>query len=105
MHKERLLLGESSFKIISLEHPRDAEVRGDLDQFANAYVIHPFAVESQFSLMRIKNFEDLPLVGLRVAFHLITGQGLTQLRATRDEVERNAETYKRQVFKILDPHQ
>ena len=34
-----------------------------------------------------------------------TGRSELRKPLTRDEVEHNAETYKRQVFKILDPHQ
>ena len=32
-----------------------------------------------------------------------TGKSDTRPRLTREDVERNAETYKEQVFKILDP--
>src|ERR1700710_275548 len=33
-----------------------------------------------------------------------TGRNVTRKPLTRDEISRNAETYKEQVFKILDPH-
>src|ERR1700747_3017769 len=33
-----------------------------------------------------------------------TGRNITRPPMTRDEITRNAETYKAQVFKILDPH-
>ena len=34
-----------------------------------------------------------------------TGRNITRPPMTRDEIDKNAETYKTQVFKILDPLQ
>jgi tyrosyl-tRNA synthetase len=60
-------------------------------------------------LRKMKHFQDL---GHRVIFVVgdftgmigdPTGRSKTRPPLTRDEIEQNAETYKRQVFKILDP--
>ena len=60
-------------------------------------------------LRKLKHFQDL---GHRVIFLIgdvtgligdPTGRNLTRPPMTREEIERNAETYKSQVFKILDP--
>ncbi|MBI5746137.1 MAG: tyrosine--tRNA ligase [Nitrospirae bacterium] len=60
-------------------------------------------------LQKLKHFQDL---GHQVIFLIgdytamigdPSGQSETRKMLTRDEVEKNAETYKRQVFKILDP--
>src|SRR5689334_22209919 len=60
-------------------------------------------------LRKMKHFQDL---GHRVIFLIgdmtgligdPTGRNLTRPPMTREDVERNAETYKSQVFKILDP--
>jgi tyrosyl-tRNA synthetase len=60
-------------------------------------------------LRKMKHFEDL---GHTVIFVIgdgtgrigdPTGRNLTRPPMTRDEIERNAETYRQQVFKILDP--
>src|SRR5438045_3411608 len=60
-------------------------------------------------LRKLKHFQDLGhtvifLIGDATA--LIgdpTGRNVTRKPLTREEIERNAETYKEQVFKILDP--
>lgn len=60
-------------------------------------------------LRKMKHFQDL---GHTVIFLIgdmtgligdPTGRNITRPPMTRDEIERNAETYKAQVFKILDP--
>jgi tyrosyl-tRNA synthetase len=60
-------------------------------------------------LRKMKHFQDL---GHRVIFLIgdmtgligdPTGRNITRPPMTRDEINRNAETYKAQVFKILDP--
>ncbi len=60
-------------------------------------------------LRKMKHFQDL---GHTVIFLIgdmtgligdPTGRNITRPPMTRDEIERNAETYKTQVFKILDP--
>ncbi len=60
-------------------------------------------------LRKMKHFQDL---GHHVIFLIgdgtgrigdPTGRNVTRPPMTRDEIERNAETYRRQVFKILDP--
>lgn len=60
-------------------------------------------------LQKLKHFQDL---GHQVIFLIgdytamigdPSGQSETRKMLTREEVEKNAETYKRQVFKILDP--
>ncbi|MGI9075632.1 MAG: tyrosine--tRNA ligase [Bryobacteraceae bacterium] len=60
-------------------------------------------------LRKMKHFQDL---GHRVIFLIgdmtgligdPTGRNITRPPMTRDEIQRNAETYKAQVFKILDP--
>src|SRR5262252_3262932 len=60
-------------------------------------------------LRKLKHFQDL---GHTVIFLIgdmtgligdPTGRNTTRLPMTREEIERNAETYKTQVFKLLDP--
>ena len=60
-------------------------------------------------LRKMKHFQDL---GHTVIFLIgdmtgligdPTGRNITRPPMTRDEINRNAETYKEQVFKILDP--
>jgi tyrosyl-tRNA synthetase len=60
-------------------------------------------------LRKMKHFEDL---GHTVIFVIgdgtgmigdPTGRNITRPALTREEIDRNAETYRRQVFKILDP--
>jgi tyrosyl-tRNA synthetase len=60
-------------------------------------------------LRKMKHFQDL---GHRVIFLIgdmtgligdPTGRNITRPPLTREEIDRNAETYKEQVFKILDP--
>jgi tyrosyl-tRNA synthetase len=60
-------------------------------------------------IRKMKHFQDL---GHRVVFVIgdftgmigdPTGRSKTRPPLTRDEIEKNAETYKKQVFKILDP--
>jgi tyrosyl-tRNA synthetase len=62
-------------------------------------------------IRKMKHFQDL---GHRVVFVIgdftgmigdPTGRSKTRPPLTREEIERNAETYKRQAFKILDPEQ
>ncbi len=62
-------------------------------------------------LRKMKHFQDL---GHRVVFLIgdftgligdPTGQSRTRPALTREQIEENAETYKNQVFKILDPDQ
>jgi tyrosyl-tRNA synthetase len=62
-------------------------------------------------LRKMKHFQDL---GHTVIFLIgdmtgmigdPTGRNITRPPMTTDAIERNAETYKQQVFKILDPHQ
>jgi len=61
-------------------------------------------------LRKMKHFQDL---GHTVIFLIgdftgligdPTGRNITRPPMTREEINRNAETYKEQVFKILDPH-
>lgn len=61
-------------------------------------------------LRKMKHFQDL---GHTVIFLIgdftgligdPTGRNITRPAMTREEINRNAETYKEQVFKILDPH-
>src|SRR5438045_1889419 len=61
-------------------------------------------------IRKLKHFQDL---GHTVIFLIgdftgligdPTGRSVTRKPLTREEIERNAETYKAQVFKILDPH-
>lgn len=61
-------------------------------------------------LRKMKHFQDL---GHTVIFLIgdmtgligdPTGRNITRPPMTREEIDRNAETYKEQVFKILDPH-
>ncbi len=60
-------------------------------------------------LRKMKHFQDLghtPIFVIGDATALIgdpTGRNITRPPMTRDEIARNAETYKSQVFKILDP--
>lgn len=60
-------------------------------------------------LRKMKHFQDLghtPIFVIGDSTALIgdpTGRNLTRPPMTRDEINRNAETYKTQVFKILDP--
>ena len=60
-------------------------------------------------LRKMKHFQDLghtPIFVIGDSTALIgdpTGRNLTRPPMTRDEINRNAETYKSQVFKILDP--
>jgi len=60
-------------------------------------------------IQKMKHFQDL---GHRISFLIgdftgmigdPTGKAETRKSLTREDVERNAETYKQQVFKILDP--
>src|SRR5215470_14208080 len=60
-------------------------------------------------IRKMKHFQDL---GHRVVFVIgdftgmigdPTGRSKTRPALTREEIEENAETYKKQVFKILDP--
>ena len=60
-------------------------------------------------LRKMKHFQDL---GHTVIFMIgdmtgligdPTGRNITRPPITREEINRNAETYKEQVFKILDP--
>src|SRR5246127_1187888 len=62
-------------------------------------------------LRKLKHFQDLG----HIAFFLIgdftgmigdpTGRSATRPPLTREQIEENAETYKAQVFKILDPQE
>ena len=61
-------------------------------------------------LRKMKHFQDL---GHTVIFLIgdmtgligdPTGRNITRPPLTRDEINRNAETYREQVFKVLDPH-
>src|SRR5438067_11880763 len=61
-------------------------------------------------IRKLKHFQDL---GHTVIFLIgdftgiigdPTGRSVTRKPLTREEIERNAETYKVQVFRILDPH-
>jgi tyrosyl-tRNA synthetase len=61
-------------------------------------------------LRKMKHFQEL---GHQVIFLIgsmtgligdPTGRNVTRPPMTRDEIDRNAETYKAQVFKLLDPH-
>src|SRR5574340_1252429 len=61
-------------------------------------------------IRKLKHFQDL---GHTVIFIIGDGTGLigdptgrnaTRPPLSREEIDRNAETYKQQVFKILDPH-
>jgi tyrosyl-tRNA synthetase len=61
-------------------------------------------------LRKMKHFQDL---GHTVIFLIgdftgmigdPTGRSVTRPALTREDIERNAETYKAQVFKVLDPH-
>ena len=60
-------------------------------------------------LMRMKRFQDFghTVVFLIGDFTALigdpTGRNATRPALTRDEVKANAETYKQQVFKVLDP--
>ena len=60
-------------------------------------------------LRKMKHFQDLghtPIFVIGDSTALIgdpTGRNLTRPPMTRDEINRNAETYQAQVFKILDP--
>src|ERR1044071_1202959 len=53
-------------------------------------------------IQKMKQFQDL---GHEVIFLIgdFTGKSETRKQLTRDEVAKNAETYKEQIFKILDP--
>src|SRR5512142_1375069 len=61
-------------------------------------------------IRKLKHFQDM---GHTVIFLIGDGTGLigdptgrntTRPPLSREEIDRNAETYKKQVFKILDPH-
>src|SRR5438552_9317504 len=60
-------------------------------------------------LRKMKHFQDLghtPIFVIGDSTALIgdpTGRNITRPPMTREEINRNAETYKSQVFKILDP--
>jgi tyrosyl-tRNA synthetase len=99
---------------------RPAELRAKLDRFAKTGT--PLTVKVGFDptapdlhlghtvlIRKMKHFQDL---GHRVIFLIgdftgligdPTGRSKTRPPLTREQVEANAETYKAQVFKILDP--
>src|SRR5512146_707974 len=62
-------------------------------------------------LRKMKHFQDLGHTAIFLIGDVTgligdpTGRNVTRPPMTRDEIARNAETYKAQVFKILDPQQ
>lgn len=60
-------------------------------------------------LRKLKHFQDLGHIVIFMIGDMTgvigdpTGRNVTRPPMTRDEIERNAATYKEQVFKILDP--
>lgn len=99
---------------------REAELRAKLERSATSGV--PLTVKVGFDptapdlhlghtvlLRKMKHFQDL---GHRVIFLIgdftgligdPTGRSKTRPPLTREQIEENAETYKKQVFKLLDP--
>jgi tyrosyl-tRNA synthetase len=61
-------------------------------------------------LRKMKHFQDLGHTAIFLIGDMTgligdpTGRNITRPPMTREEINRNAETYKAQVFKILDPH-
>ena len=101
---------------------RAGELRARLEQSQASAVARPLTVKVGFDptapdlhlghtvlLRKMKHFQDL---GHRVVFLIgdftgligdPTGRSKTRPPLTRDEIASNAETYKAQVFKVLDP--
>src|SRR3954453_6430489 len=104
----------------SAEIIRESELRDKLEQSRKTG--KPLIVKAGFDptapdlhlghtvlIRKLKHFQDL---GHTVVFLIgdftgligdPTGRSATRKSLTREELERNAETYKEQVFKILDP--
>src|SRR3954463_10570645 len=104
----------------SAEIIREAELREKLEKSRQSG--KPLRVKAGFDptapdlhlghtvlIRKLKHFQDL---GHTVIFLIgdftgmigdPTGRSVTRPPLTREEIERNAETYKEQVFKILDP--
>src|SRR5438132_5923144 len=62
MQEKRLLIGEPLFEVVALEQPRDADARGNFDQFAHPEFVHPFAVEAHFGAVWIENLKSLSAI-------------------------------------------
>ena len=57
MQEQRLLLGETLFEVVALEHPGHAQLGGDLDKAADVEPVHPFAIEADFGQRGSRIFE------------------------------------------------
>ena len=82
VQKQRLLFGEPLLEVVALQHPRDAHLRGNLDQAAHAEFVHPFAVEADLGELAIENLERLRAIGFGVALDLLARQRLARLGAS-----------------------
>src|SRR5581483_1154951 len=68
-------------KILALEHLRNREFRRQANEVLGGELLKPAAVEIHDRFLRIEDFEDLLLIGLRVAFDIFAGERRARDRA------------------------
>src|SRR5262249_46393072 len=72
MHEDGLAGFVTVMEIVALEKAAHGVFRAQRDDVLETHGLEPLAVETDFGLLRIQNFEDLRTVGLRVLFNRLT---------------------------------
>ena len=76
---DRLLAGKALVKVVPLQHAGHGALGGQGDHAAGTQLVQPGGVEDDLGLFRIEDLEDLFLVGLGIAEHVLAGQHLAGL--------------------------